>query len=250
MKRNLFIFLVMALLSTPMLTFAQHGSSYYDDNTTVFVNTEAFGVHKEYDSKRGCYVWKNSMGSFICLDKNMKPIEEMDKHVHFTGSNNDPDNPEVSPFSGIRKVWDQKRGCYVWKNIYTGDFLGTDKASVHQQEKENQKAQQKAQQKAKEKNQHKQSTGKKDQHNSQNQVGKQEQPKGKSNVETGKTNQELIITSDEQLRQAEAGLREAKAAVAYAKAHGVNVNEYGPVDEYIKQAEAAINEYKRKRNIK
>ena len=127
MKRKLLISLIITLLSMPILTLAQTGSSYYDDHTTVFVNTEAFGVHKEYDNKRGCYVWKDSMGGFICLDKNMKPIEEMDKHVHFTGANNDPDNPEVSPFSGVRKVWDQKRGCYVWKNIYTGDFLGTDK---------------------------------------------------------------------------------------------------------------------------
>lgn len=244
MKRKLLISLIITLVSMPVLTWAQTGSSYYDDHTTVFVNTEAFGVHKEYDSKRGCYVWKNSMGSFICLDKNMKPIEEMDKHVHFTGANNDPDNPEVSPFSGIKKVWDQKRGCYVWKNIYTGDFLGTDKSSVHQQEKANQKGT------GKETNQPKQTTGKKDQHNSQNQVGKQEQPKGKSNVETNMTTQEMIITTDEQLRQAEAALKEAKAAVAYAKAHGIDVNEYGPVEQSIKQAEDAINEYKRKRNLK
>lgn len=244
MKRKLLISLIITLVSMPVLTWAQTGSSYYDDHTTVFVNTEAFGVHKEYDSKRGCYVWKNSMGSFICLDKNMKPIEEMDKHVHFTGANNDPDNPEVSPFSGIKKVWDQKRGCYVWKNIYTGDFLGTDKSSVHQQEKANQKGT------GKETNQPKQTAGKKDQHNSQNQVGKQEQPKGKSNVETNMTTEEMIITSDEQLRQAEAALKEAKAAVAYAKANGIDVNDYGPVEQSIKQAEDAINEYKRKRNLK
>ena len=254
MKRKLLISLIIILLSMPILTLAQTGSSYYDDNTTVFVNTEAFGVHKEYDSKRGCYVWKNSMGSFICLDKNMKPIEEMDKHVHFTGANNDPDNPEVSPFSGIRKVWDQKRGCYVWKNIYTGDFLGTDKSSVHQQEKANQKGAAKGTNQPKQNNgkkdQPKQNTGNKDQHNSKNQVGKQEQPKGKSNVETNTTTQETIITTDEQLRQAEAAVKEAKAAVAYAKAHGVDVNDYGPVEQYIKQAEDAINEYKRKRNLK
>lgn len=254
MKRKLLISLIITLLSMPILTLAQTGSSYYDDNTTVFVNTEAFGVHKEYDSKRGCYVWKDSMGGFICLDKNMKPIEEMDKHVHFTGSNNDPDNPEVSPFSGVRKVWDQKRGCYVWKNIYTGDFLGTDKSSVHQQEKAKQKGTGKEttqhKQNTGKKDQPKQNTGKKDQHDSQQQVGKQEQPKEKSNVETNNTTEELIITTDEQLRQAEAALKEAKAAVAYAKAHCVDVNEYGPVEQYIKQAEDAINEYKRKRNLK
>jgi hypothetical protein len=254
MKRKLLISLIITLLSMPILTLAQTGSSYYDDNTTVFVNTEAFGVHKEYDNKRGCYVWKDSMGGFICLDKNMKPIEEMDKHVHFTGSNNDPDNPEVSPFSGVRKVWDQKRGCYVWKDIYTGDFLGTDKSSVHQQEKAKQKGTGKETTQQKQntgkKGQPKQNTGKKDQQNSQQQVGKQEQPKEKRNVETNNTTEEMIITTDEQLRQAEAAIKEAKAAVAYAKAHGVDVNEYGPVEQYIKQAEDAINDYKRKRNLK
>ena len=254
MKRKLLISLIITLLSMPILTLAQTGSSYYDDHTTVFVNTEAFGVHKEYDNKRGCYVWKDSMGGFICLDKNMKPIEEMDKHVHFTGSNNDPDNPEVSPFSGVRKVWDQKRGCYVWKDIYTGDFLGTDKSSVHQQEKAKQKGTGKEtpqhNQNTGKKGQPKQNTGKKDQQNSQQQVGKQEQPKEKSNVETNNTTEEMIITTDEQLRQAEAAIKEAKAAVAYAKAHGVDVNEYGPVEQYIKQAEDAINDYKRKRNLK
>ena len=244
MKRKQVLLLLIVMLSIPTLALAQSskGYKYADDNATVFVNTEAFGVHKEYDSKRGCEVWKDGMGSFLCLDKNMKPLSEMDKHVHFTGSNNDPDNPEVSPFSGIRKEWDSKRGCYVWKNVYTGDFLGTDKTSVHQQEKANQK------EKKKEQNQHKHNTGKKDQHDNQYQAGKQEQQKGKVNNGSNANSQQLIITSDEELRQAEAAIREAKAQIAAAKAQGVDVNQYAPVDEYIKQAEDAINEYKRQRN--
>ena len=270
MKRNLFILLVMALLSSPLMTLAQHGNSYYDDNTTVFVNTEAFGVHKEYDHQRGCYVWRNSMGSFICLDKNMKPLEEMDKHVYFTGTNGNPDDPKVSPFSDVRKVWDNKRGCYVWKNIYTGDFLGTDKKSVMEQEKlkqkqqaqtkqnqktnnkstkksnnkSNNKGQSKTQGKKNQSNHNNNAVGKKDQHNNNNSSNQHKQ-----NTNSKKTDQ-MLITSDEQLRQAEAAVKEAKAQVAAAKAQGVDVNEYGPVDQYIKQAEDAINEYKRKRNLK
>ena len=255
MKRKLVIVLMAVMLSAPMLTTAQSGS-YYDDNVPVYVNTEAFGVHRTYDYKRKEWVWVNSMGSFICLDKNMKPLEEMDKHVHFTGTNNDPDNPEVSPYSGIRKVWDSKRGCYVWKNIYTGDFLGTDKASVHEQEKAKQKAKENGKQHASSnKNQNKHNTGKKDQHNTgkkdQHNTGKKDQHKQDGNNSgSGQNVGQMLITSDEQLRQAEAAVREAKAQVAAAKAQGIDVNEYGPVDKYIKPAEDAINEYKRKRNIK
>ena len=236
MKRKLMIALLAFLLSVPMLTLAQHGSKYYDDNVTVYVNTEAFGVHKEYDKDRGCYVWKNSMGSFICLDKNMKPLEEMDKHVYFTGTNNDPDNPKVSPFSDVRKVWDKKRGCYVWKNIYTGDFLGTDKASVHAQEQQKQKEQQKQNQKVE----------KKEQPKKEEKVAKQEQKKKESEIETVNKAGKMLITTDEQMRQAEAALKEAKAQVAAARAQGIDLSEYG-IDEYIKQAEDAINEYKRMR---
>ena len=235
MKR-IVILLMAVMLSIPTLTIAQHGSKYYDDHTTVFVNTEAPGVHKEYDSERGCYVWRNGMGSFICLDKNMKPLEEMDKHVYFTGTNNDPDNPKVSPFSDVRKVWDKKRGCYVWKNIHTGDFLGTDKASVMAQEKQKQKEQQKQKQK----------TEKKEQSKKEEKAGKQSQTKKDSDVETVEKAGKMLITTDEQMRQAEAALKEAKAQVAAARAQGIDLSEYG-IDAYIKQAEDAINEYKRTR---
>ena len=235
MKKDLLIVLIAVMLSSPSLTIAQFatGQKYYDDHTTVFVNTEAPGVHKEYDKDRGCYVWKNGMGSFICLDKNMKPLSEMDKHVYFTGTNNDPDNPQVSPFSDVRKVWDKKRGCYVWKNIHTGDFLGTDKASVMAQEQKNQ---QKQNQKAE----------KKEQPKKEEKVAKQEQKKEESEIEAVNKAGKMLITTDEQMRQAEAALKEAKAQVAAARAQGIDLSEYG-IDEYIKQAEDAINEYKRMR---
>ena len=197
MRRILLVSLLAVLLSAPLLTLAQD---------VVYVNTDAPGVHKEYDKKYGGYVWKNGMGSFICRDKEMKSIWEMDKDFYFTGSNNDPDNPEVSPYSGIKKVWDKKRGCYVWKNVHTGDFLGTDKASVQKEEK------------------------------------KKEEPE-----EAIQKSEKMLITSDEQLREAEAALKEAKAMYAQAKAEGIDLSEYN-IDAYIKEAEDAINEYKRARN--
>lgn len=220
MRRILLVSLLAVLLSAPLLTLAQD---------VVYVNTDAPGVHKEYDKKYGGYVWKNGMGSFICRDKEMKSIWEMDKDFYFTGSNNDPDNPEVSPYSGIKKVWDKKRGCYVWKNVHTGDFLGTDKASVQKEEKKKEEQAAKQQQKEKEK------------------ASKKQQQKKETPEEAIQKSEKMLITSDEQLREAEAALKEAKAMYAQAKAEGIDLSEYN-IDAYIKEAEDAINEYKRARN--
>ncbi|MBO6023695.1 MAG: hypothetical protein J6P83_02460 [Bacteroidales bacterium] len=230
MKRILLVSLLAVLLSAPLLTLAQD---------VVYVNTDAPGVHKEYDKKYGGYVWKNGMGSFICRDKEMKSIWEMDKNVYFTGSNNDPDNPEVSPFSGIKKVWDKKRGCYVWKNVYTGDFLGTDKASVQKEEKK--KAKELADKKKKEEQ------AAKKQQKEKEKAEKKQQQKKETPEEAIQKSEKMLITSDEQLREAEAALKEAKAMYAQAKAEGIDLSEYN-IDAYIKQAEDAINEYKRARN--
>lgn len=230
MKRILLVSLLAVLLSAPLLTLAQD---------VVYVNTDAPGVHKEYDKKYGGYVWKNGMGSFICRDKEMKSIWEMDKNVYFTGSNNDPDNPEVSPFSGIKKVWDKKRGCYVWKNVYSGDFLGTDKASVQKEEKK--KAKELADKKKKEEQ------AAKKQQKEKEKAEKKQQQKKETPEEAIQKSEKMLITSDEQLREAEAALKEAKAMYAQAKAEGIDLSEYN-IDAYIKQAEDAINEYKRARN--
>lgn len=40
------------------------------EHRTVYVNTNAPGVHKEYDQDRGAYVWRdNATGSFLGRDK-------------------------------------------------------------------------------------------------------------------------------------------------------------------------------------
>jgi len=241
MKRKLLTLLTTVLFLAPIAALAQD---------YVFVNTDAPGVHKEYDSKRGCYVWKNGMGSYICKDSEMKSMWEMDRYVYFNGVNNDPDNPKTGS-SDVRKVWDKNRGCYVWKNIYTGDFLGTDKKSVQQEDKkkakEAAKQQKKEQQQANKQHQqksdkHQQKTEKKQQQKNE----KKQQQKHDSNADTHNT-QQMLITNDQQMREAEAALKEAKAEVAAAKAQGIDLSEYH-VDEYIRQAEAAIEEYKRTRN--
>lgn len=224
MKRKVLMLWTVVLMSLPIMTLAQD---------VVYVNTEAPGVHKEYDKKYGCYVWKSGMGDFICRDKEMKSIWEMDKHVYFTGANNDPDNPQVSPYSGVKKVWDKKRGCYVWKNVYTGDFLGTDKASVKQQEEKQQK--ELAEKKKKEEEKQKKDKEKAD-----------KKQKKESPEQAIQKSEKMLITTDEQMREAEAALREVKAQLAEAKAEGIDLSGYG-IEGYIKEIEDAINEYKRVR---
>ena len=227
MKRKLLIVFLAVMVSAPVLTLAQN---------VVYVNTDAPGVHKEYDKKYGGYVWKNGMGSFICHDKEMKSIWEMDKHVYFTGTNNDPDNPEVSPFSGVKKEWDKNRGCYVWKSS-TGDFLGTDKASVKEQEAKKQK--ELAEQKKKE-----EQAAKKQQ--KEKEKAEKKQQKKETPEESIQRSEKMLITTDEEMRQAEEALKEIKAQMAEAKAEGIDLSEYG-IDGYIKEIEDAINEYKRVR---
>ena len=227
MRRKTIIVLLAILVSAPMLTWAQN---------VVYVNTDAPGVHKVYDKKYGGYVWKDGMGGFLCRDKEMKPISEMDKHVYFTGTNNDPDNPQVSPYSGVKKEWDKKRGCYVWKSS-TGDFLGTDKASVKEQELKKQK--ELAKQKEKEEKVAKQQQKEKEK-------AEKKQQKTETPDEAIQRSDKMLITTDEEMRQAEEALREVKAQMAEAKAEGIDLSEYG-IEGYIKEIEDAINEYKRVR---
>lgn len=231
------------LLAAPVLSLAQN---------VVFVNTDAPGVHKEYDSKRGCYVWKNGMGGYICKDKEMKSIWEMDKHVYFNGANGDADNPQAAN-SSIRKVWDKNRGCYVWKNIYTGDFLGTDKKSVEQQEqkkaKELAEKKKKEQEAAKKQQKEKEKTHKEQKKDSQKEQKQQQKQQNKKNTydQDIQKSEKMLITTDEQMREAEAALREVKAQMAEAQAEGIDLSGYG-IEGYIKEIEDAINEYKRTRN--
>ena len=97
----------------------------------IYVNTKAPGVHKVYDSGAGAYVWKDATGNYLCQDKNMKPLEDIDKDYNFTGINNDTDNPQAT--YNVHKEWDEERGCFVWKDD-VGNFLGCDKPSAEKQE--------------------------------------------------------------------------------------------------------------------
>ena len=119
LRRHLYLLLAFAI---PFFTMLAQGYNPKlllegDDGGTVYVNTEAPGVHKEYDEKYGGYVWKNGMGSYICRDVNMKPIQDIDKNVFFDGDKNN---------TWVHKEWDSKRGCYIWKDNMD-NFLGRDK---------------------------------------------------------------------------------------------------------------------------
>ena len=118
-RRHLLLMLALVIPFITMMAQGYNQDLYKqgDDVGTVYVNTKAPGVHKEYDSKYGGYVWKNSMGSYICRDENMKPIHDIDKNVFFDGDKKS---------SSVHKEYDNERKCYIWKDD-TGNFLGRDK---------------------------------------------------------------------------------------------------------------------------
>ena len=250
MKNKWIIVLAACLLSVPKLTLAQNGISKsvlkkLNDNSTVYVNTKAPGVHKEYDEKHGGYVWKNGMGNYICLDKNMKPIHEIDKDDYFDGVNGDPNTPTASSPT-VKKVWDKERNCYVWRNVTTGDYLGHDKPSADQQQKW-----------LDEKNGKWLSNGNIPKGKAPQKPSPElkkdkgmdwEEPKNESwnDYDDGDDLDRLVITNDEEMREMETLLNEIKQELAEAKAEGLDMSNYG-FEEYVKKLEKAINEYKRRR---
>ena len=248
------------------------------NNTTCYVNTKAPGVRKEYDSKYKGYVWRDSMGNFLCKDENMKPMSDMDQGVYFTGYNNNPDDPKVEKtnMNQIKKEWDKERGCYVWKDMF-GNFLGRDKPSIDKMlewcdkwEKDWMKKGGIPKKKLPKDSPVNNKTTKQnttsnpfdddddidlDDHGYGN-LDDDDDIKVNPNGTTDWNNlddlspeqiRNLVITSDAQLAQAEAGLRQARAAIAQAASMGVNVGEYADLSA-LDYVEKAINEYKRARS--
>lgn len=85
-----------------------------------YVNEDAPGVHKEWDSKLKKEVWKTGMGSYLCDVKDSKPLHAIDEDVFAQGITKDGKEK-----MGVHKEWDKKRGCFVWKDGM-GNFLGRD----------------------------------------------------------------------------------------------------------------------------
>ena len=83
-------------------------------NATHFINTKAPGV--KLVERDGQKVWVNSMGMTLANANESEPLENIDKYYY---ENVNRDNPDV------KKVWDEERGCYIWKNGI-GNFLGRD----------------------------------------------------------------------------------------------------------------------------
>lgn len=236
------------------------------EHNIVYVNTEAPGVHKEYDSKLGKTVWRDDMGNYLCSDENMKPLEDIDKDYYFTGNNNDPDNPTAS--YNVKKVWDKKRGCYVWKDNM-GNFVGRDKPSADEQEnwlKKKEKDWLKElnvpQGEGTDKPQPDKSTSNGNE-NGNNDGGYDDQGYeeeedysggGMSYDEYVKRSahgevqvSRIIIRSDDELRRAEEGMKEVENAIKEIKKidPSANINDY--IDpQIVRKVENAIKEYKRK----
>ena len=111
------LFFVVALLSASCLAWAE---------PINYVNTELPGIHQAKNPQTGEMCWYDDMGNNLCTVENSLPMVEIDKFYFFMG---DKDNPWV------KKEWDKKRNCYVWKSI-DGDFLGTDPESISEKDLE------------------------------------------------------------------------------------------------------------------
>lgn len=111
------LFLVLTVSSASCIAWAE---------PINYVNTELPGIHQAKNPKTGEMCWYDDMGNNLCTVENSLPMVEIDKFYFFMG---DKDNPWV------KKEWDKKRNCYVWKSI-DGDFLGTDPESISEKDLE------------------------------------------------------------------------------------------------------------------
>ena len=267
MKRMTTLLLLVCFAGTALAQSRNTGNRVMKElkeNGPVYVNTKAPGVHKEYDERYGCEVWKNSMGSYICRDENMKPLHEIDKDFKFTGTNNDPDNPNAS--YNVKKEWDDERGCYVWRDNM-GNFLGRDKPSDDKQQEWLEKKEKEWLEKngvPKGKVKSKQKAGKIVGGSINSDDGGSEYTDTEEDMAGGMSYDELvrlsahgavnpsrvIIRSDDELRRAEQGLIDAQNAAAEVLRldPSANINEYIDQD-LLRKVEDAINEYKRKHNM-
>ena len=90
-----------------------------------YVNTELPGINKKINPKTGEECWYDGMGNCLCTVEESMPLKEIDKFYLFLG---DQEN------EWVKKEWDSKRDCYVWRTI-DGDFLGTDPKSLSEADK-------------------------------------------------------------------------------------------------------------------
>lgn len=232
-----------------------------------YVNTELPGIHQAQNPNTGEMCWYDDMGNNLCTVENSLPMVEMDKFFFFMGDKNN---------SWVKKEWDKKRDCYVWKSI-DGDFLGTDPESLSQKDLDwlanvdpswfdenglpgeinNQlwkmKYEQIAKHAEKEMEEYKKEQASqlaKDSNGDADNIAKQDEvkntaDKAKANEKLKEVDQYMNMT-DEQIRQAEAEIAKARAQL---KATGMT--EYmGYLDqaqEAINQAKAARAKYKQQR---
>lgn len=202
----------------------------------TYINTELPGITQK-ESPTGEMCWYDGMGNNLGTVENSLPMVEIDKFYFFMG---DKDNPWV------KKEWDKKRNCYVWKSI-DGDFLGTDPESISEKDLEwlanvdptwfeennlppeiNDKLwEMKFEQLAKQ--------AEKEMAEAEKLAEEEEAKKAKEKKKLDEADKYMSMT-DEQIRQAEAEIAKARAELQAAGA-----TEYMG---YLDQAQAAINEAK------
>ncbi len=233
-------------------------------NAIVFnyVNTDLPGIHKDTNPYTGEECWYDDMGNNLCPVENSLPMKEIDKFFGFMGDKES---------NWVKKVWDPKRGCYVWESI-DGDFLGTDLESlsekdldwlaevdptwfddnqlpdelneklwekrIEQQIKHAEKELEKIEKEKAMKEAKDEAKAKKDAEEA-SKAAKEEEKKAKEKADADKKMkeaEEYMAMSDEELRAAEAEIAKARAEL-----HALGMTDY---DGYLNQAQEAINQAK------
>ena len=222
-----------------------------------YVNTELPGIHQAINPDTGEMCWYDDMGNNLCTVENSLPMVEIDKFFFFMG---DKDN------YWVKKEWDPKRDCYVWKSI-DGDFLGTDPESISEKDLEwlanvdptwfdenglpdvindklwEMKYEQIAKQAEKEMEEYKKEQAekltKKSKSESEKDAKEDEAKKAKDKTKE----KEKLDEADKYMSMSDAEIRQAEAEIAKARAElqAAGATEYMG---YLDQAQAAIDEAK------
>ena len=215
----------------------------------TYINTDLPGIRQKENPNTGEMCWYDDMGNNLGTVENSLPMVEIDKFYIFMG---DKEN------SWVKKEWDNKRNCYVWKSI-DGDFLGTDPESISEKDLEwlanvdpswfeenglpedvnnklwEMKFEQLAKQAEKEMEEAQKEEAKKLAEKAKEEEAQKAKEKAKADKKLKEADQYMSMT-DEEIRQAEAEIAKARAEL-----QALGMTEYmADLD----RAQAALNEAK------
>jgi aspartate dehydrogenase len=173
----------------------------------------SYNVHKEWDKKRGCYVYKDNMGNFVGRDK--PSMDKQEKWVK-DKEKNWLEELKVPQGKGADKPQPTKKSSSYSSDEYDNSDGGYDQGYEEEEE---------------------------DYSGGGMSYDEYVRRSAHGEVQVSK----IVIRSDDELRRAEEGMKEVENAIKEIKKidPSANVNEY--IDpQIVKKVENAIKEYKRK----